>query len=147
MYSIVSSLLLVIDDLVNLFIWADIVLSPLRCFFFFHLVRCFVFLIVLLRVITEVTVFYYYQGRNLRGYGGRATHPPPQLPISQGTEEVCRAKLLSVNLSAFFFGCHEKRQPPQGILHNGRAVYPFTPPQPKGASFAPDYYRNIFTGT
>ena len=26
----------------------------------------------------------------------------------------------------------------QGILHNGRAVYPFTPPQPKGASFAPD---------
>ena len=28
----------------------------------------------------------------------------------------------------------------QGILHNGRAVYPFTPPPPqtKGASFAPD---------
>ena len=27
----------------------------------------------------------------------------------------------------------------QGILHNGRAVYPFTPPpQPKDASFAPE---------
>ena len=26
------------------------------------------------------------------GYGGGGNSPPPQLPISQGTEEVCRAK-------------------------------------------------------
>ena len=32
----------------------------------------------------------------------------------------------------------------QGILHNGRVVYPFTPPppEPKGASFAPDGQTN-----
>ena len=26
----------------------------------------------------------------------------------------------------------------EGILRNGRAVYRFTPPQPEGASFAPE---------
>ena len=94
------------------------------------------------------------QGRNLRGVWGGDSPPPPtpdfvghrgSLP---GKITVClrqckalretRCRSMSVNLSAvrkFFRGYYV---PPQDILHNGRAVYPFTPPpQPKGASFAP----------
>ena len=45
-------------------------------------------------VIDLSSVLLYPQGQNLRGVWGGDS--PPQLPISQGTEEVCRAKLLSV---------------------------------------------------
>ena len=82
---------------------------------------------------------------------GGATHPPlPQLPISQGTEEVCRAKLLSVydtqrdsvsfdvgEFELFFLVVTKKGS-------NRRAFYitagrcTLSPPQPKGASFAPE---------
>ena len=36
------------------------------------------------------------QGRNLRGGGGMGGDSPSQLPISQGTGEVCRAKMWNL---------------------------------------------------
>ena len=106
-------------------------------------------------------------GAKLKGGYGGVTHPPPQLPISQGTEEVCRAKMwfrfrlqtvrcsmwmkMSISVENFlgFITCGCKGCP---FFFNGRAVYPFTPPpQPKGASFAPDYaytlQNNAFKST
>ena len=94
--------------------------------------------------VKSMATSFFRTGAKLKGGFGGVTHPP-QLPISQGTEEVCRAKMwfrfrlqtvccsmsmkMSMSVENFLgFITVTKKRETRRALHNGRAVYPFFHP-------------------